>query len=340
MIRDRLVSEAELRTYLPGSTLAGELQALLLQQKATWELARLGFKSLESVRTRSFDFDFIDWRVQFNPGRMKSTTANVNDSAIRSRPCFLCHDNLPKEQRGILYREEFLMLVNPYPILPEHFTIVRTDHRPQRILPNLETFLGLAADLSPEYLVLYNGPRCGASAPDHMHFQAGTRQFLPLVEGYGNACARFGRLLADDGTVRVISVDRSLPSFIALESASGTALAETFESVYRVYQSFAGSNEEPMMNLLAWTEEGAWRVVMFLRSKHRPDRYAAPPPARVLISPAAVDLAGVGTIPVEEDYERIDAATLREIVEEVTLPGEMLRDLTGAVAEAVRKDRD
>ncbi len=335
MIRERLVSEADLREYLPGSTLAGELQALLLQQQATWELARLGYKSLESVRTKSFDFNFISWRVQFNPGRMKSTTAKVDASSVQSRPCFLCHDNLPPEQRGLLYRDEFLMLVNPYPILPEHFTIARVDHRPQRILPVFETFIGLAADLAPEYLLLYNGPRCGASAPDHMHFQAGTRTFLPLVDDYRTVCARFGRLLADNGDVRVISVDRYLPAFIAMESKSGKAMSEAFASTYRVLQSVEGTNEEPMMNLLCWVDEGIWRLVAFLRSKHRPERYFSSPPGRVLMSPAAVDLAGVGVIPAEDDFDNIDGASLREIIEEVTLPGELFRDVTGAIAEAI-----
>ena len=335
MKSERLISERELRTYLPGNSLAGELQALLLQQQATWDLARLGFKSLESVRTRSFDFDSVIWRVQFNPGRMKSTTAKVDDSSIRTRPCFLCHDNLPPEQRGILYRDDFLMLVNPYPILPEHFTIARVDHRPQRILPNFETMLDLAAELSPEFLVLYNGPQCGASAPDHMHFQAGTKQFLPLVDDYNSARARFGRLLADNGEVRVLSIDRYLPSFIALESASGKVMAEVFELIYRVSQSVVGSNEEPMMNVLAWFDEGEWRVVIFMRSKHRPDRYYEPTPSRVLISPAAIDLAGIGVIPVEDDFDHIDADALRAIVEEVTLPAEVFRDVTGAIAEAM-----
>ena len=335
MIRDRIVSETDLRDYLPGRTLAGELQALLLQQQATWQLVRIGYKSLESVRVKSFDFNLIQWRVQFNPGRLKSTTAKVDDSSIRSRPCFLCHDNLPPDQRGILYREEFIMLVNPYPIFPEHFTIAHVDHRPQRILSTVDSFLGLAADLSPEYLVLYNGPRCGASAPDHMHFQAGTRSFLPLVEDYLNVCARFGRLLVDNGEVKIISVDRYLPSFLALESASSKAMAAAFEAIYRVYQSVGGSNDEPMLNLLCWVDEGIWRLVLILRSKHRPDRYSARPPARILMSPAAIDLAGVGVIPVEDDFDRVDSETLKEIIEEVTLPGDLFRDITGAIAEAM-----
>ncbi len=337
MIRDRLISETDLRDYLPGRTLAGELQALQLQQQATWELARLGFKSLESVRVKSFDFNVARWRVQFNPGRMKSTTAKVDESSIRARPCFLCHDNLPPEQRGILHREEFLILVNPYPILPEHFTIAHVDHRPQRILAGLESFLGLAADLSPEFLVLYNGPRCGASAPDHLHFQAGTRTFLPIVEDYLNVCARGGRLLVDNGDVKIISVDRYLPSFLALESASSKAMAEAFEAIYRVFQSVGGSNDEPMLNLLCWVDEGVWRLVLFLRSKHRPDRYFAGPPGRILMSPAAIDLGGVGVIPVEDDFDRIDGDILKEIIEEVSLSAELFRDVTGAIAEVMSR---
>lgn len=335
MIRDRVVSEQELREYLPGQTLAGELQALLLHQQATWELARLGYKGLENVKTASFDLNFIRLSVQSNPGRMKSTTAKVDDSSIRARPCFLCHDNLPPEQRGILYRDEFLLLVNPYPIFPEHFTIAHVDHRPQEVLAGFESLLSLALDLSPEYLVLYNGPRCGASAPDHLHFQAGTRTFLPLVEDYLNVCARFGRLLADNGEVKVISVDRYLPAFIALESASAKAMAEAFESIYRVVESVEGTNEEPMLNLLCWVDEGTWRLVIFLRSKHRPERYFADPPRRILMSPAAIDLGGVGVVPVEDDFERVDGEVMKEIIEEVTLPAELFRDVTGAISEVI-----
>ncbi len=335
MLDDRLITETELRTFFPGTSLSGEAQALLLQQQASWELARLGFKSLESVRVTSFDFNGFTLRVQFNPGRLKSTTAKVDNVSVQTRPCFLCNENLPPEQRGILYRNDFLLLVNPYPILPEHFTIARIDHLPQRILPDFESFLDLAADLAPQFIVLYNGPRCGASAPDHMHFQAGTKQFLPLVDNYGNARARFGRLLADNGEVKVFSVDRYLPPFIALESATPHAMSRMFEMIYRVLQDMSGVSDEPLMNLLCWFEEGEWRVVIFPRVKHRPDRYFEKGEKRVLFSPAAIDLAGVCVIPVEEDFTRINADILKEMVEEVTLPADAFRDLTGSIAEAL-----
>jgi hypothetical protein len=332
---NRLISETELRTFFPGTSLAGEAQALLLQQQSTWDLARLGFTSLKSVKTKSFDFDGITYRVQYNAGRLKSTAARVDARSIQARACFLCDENLPSEQRGILYRGEFLLLVNPYPILPEHFTIASVTHRPQRILHDFDSLLDLATDLAPQLLVLYNGPRCGASAPDHMHFQAGTKQFLPLVDDYSNARARLGRLLVDNGEARLFSVDRYLPSFLALESASPRALGRVFDVVYRVFQSVSGVNEEPLLNLVSWVDEGEWRVIVFPRTKHRPDRYFSEGKDRFLISPAAVDLAGVGVIPLEADFERLDGGTLKEMIEEVTLSPETFRDLTGAIAEAL-----
>ncbi len=213
LIEDRIIPEAELRTFLPGQSLAGEAQALLMQQQSTWELARRGYKSLESVRTSTFDFNGVKIHVQFNAGRMKSTMAKTDEHSIRARPCFLCHQNLPPEQKGILYHDDFLLLVNPYPICPEHFTVAMVEHRPQRIQGAIDVLFDLARDMAPEFAAFYNGPRCGASAPDHMHLQAGTRSFLPLIEGYQTARERFGRLLADTGDVRAFGLDRCLPRF-------------------------------------------------------------------------------------------------------------------------------
>jgi hypothetical protein len=334
MIKDRVIPEPELRAFLPGPSLSGEAQALLLQQKSTWELARIGYKSLESVRTNTFDFDGEPIRVQFNPGRMKSTAARVDDRSIRERPCFLCNENLPPEQKGILYREDFMLLVNPYPICPEHFTIAGIDHKPQRIHDGIETLLDLAHDLASEFAAMYNGPRCGASAPDHRHFQAGTRSFLPVVDGFSNVRERFGRLLVDTGEVRVYGLDRHLPPFIALESSSLAVMIRSFDTLYRTSQSVSGSNEEPMMNLVSWYDDGIWTLVVFPRSKHRPARFYEEGDRRLLVSPAAIDLCGVVTLPAEKDFERMQKADVEAILDEVTLTPEMFRDLTGALAEA------
>ncbi len=335
MIENRIIPEAELRTFLPGQSLAGEAQALLLQQQSTWELARKGYKSLEDVRTKVFDFNGVEIHVQFNAGRIKSTMAKTDDSSIKARPCFLCHQNLPPDQKGILYHDDYLLLVNPYPICPEHFTIAKIEHQPQLIRGEIEVLFDLARDMAPEFASFYNGPRCGASAPDHMHLQAGTRSFLPLLEGYQTARERFGRLLADTGGVRAFGLDRYLPPFLALESSSVPSLLGAFATLYSTYESIVGANQEPMMNLACWFDDGQWTLVVFPRSKHRPARFFAEGPRQLRVSPAVLDLCGVITIPHEEDFVKMRAGDVEEILEEVVLDTESFRDLTGALADAL-----
>ncbi len=335
MVEDRCIAEAELRAFQPGHTLAGEAQALLLQQQSVWELARLGYRSLAGVRTKIFDYDGIAFRVQCNAGRMKSTSAKVDERSIASRPCFLCEANLPPEQKGVLYRDEFLLLVNPYPICPEHFTIARVEHTPQKITGSIRMLVGLARDLSPDFAAMYNGPLSGASAPDHMHLQAGTKSFLPLVDDYLTYRERFGRLLADTGSLRVYSVDRYLPHFFALESSALPALLDGFASLYRAMQEVLRMNGEPMMNLVCWFEEGEWKLVVFPRATHRPARFFASGDKRIMISPAAIDLAGVATVPIEADFDRLRKEDLEAILDEVVLSPETFRDITGVLAESV-----
>ena len=287
------------------------------------------------MRTRTFEFNGVKIQVQFNAGRIKSTMAKTDEHSIKARPCFLCHQNLPPEQKGILYHDDYLLLVNPYPICPEHFTIPKIEHQPQRIRGEIEALFDLARDMAPEFACFYNGPRCGASAPDHMHLQAGTRSFLPLIEEYQTARERFGRLLADTGDVKVFGLDRYLPPFLAVESSSIPSLLEAFATLYSTYESISGANHEPMMNLACWFEDGQWTLVVFARSRHRPARFLAEGPERLRVSPAVLDLCGVITVPHEKDFEKMKESDVEEILEEVVLDPESFRDLTGALADAL-----
>lgn len=309
----------------------------MLQQQSTWDLARIGYKSLESVRTKVFDFNGVAVRVQFNPGRIKSSLARIDKKSIQERPCFLCDSNLPPEQKGILCRDEFLLLVNPYPIFPEHFTVAHTTHTPQQIVPHVAAYIDLVRDLAPEFALLYNGPRAGASAPDHMHFQAGYRASLPVVDEYLTAHARFGRLLANNGDVRVFSVDRYTPSFIAFEATSPQALARAILTFINVMQEHTEGKDEPMMNLVSWFDDSEWKMVVFPRAKHRPDRFYEKGERRITLSPAAIDLAGLATIPVEADFERIQAADLEAIFDEVILSPDLFREVTRTLAEKLER---
>lgn len=301
--------------------LADDAHQLLDEQKRQWDLLRDGYASLERVETRTFELDGFVLKVQFNPGRITSSAAKVDEKTIRERPCFLCPQNRPKPQREIRIDEDLVLLCNPFPIFPEHFTIPTLSHTPQRILHNFVTMLELARQLSPRYTVFYNGPRCGASAPDHLHFQAGTRGFMPIEDS-----------LPDEEPLRGVQIrfvgDLQRRNHLVMEGADARQLETAFQQFYRNLQSIAGNDaDEPMMNILATFDAAAWRVYLFPRAKHRPSFYDAEGDARILLSPAAVDLGGVCITPLRRDFERVDETLLLQMFREVTLSPDAYRRL-------------
>ena len=335
-MNDRLVKHELLTPYLRGETFADQVHALLLQQNDAWGLAREGYRALESVKTKTFLFDGFVVKVQHNPGRLVSTSANTDPHSIRERPCFLCRQNLPPEQKGILYRDAYIILVNPFPIFNEHFTIVDTEHRPQRIAGSFGTLLDLAADLGSHYVALYNGPRAGASAPDHRHFQVGDRAFIPIDFDYAGVMERSSRALHTSADLTVRVVGGYLRRLIGLESGQKEVLKEAFERVYTRWHAWSGDADEPMMNILVFLDPAGWRVILVPRSKHRSSHYYREGDKRVLLSPGAVDLGGTCTIPAREDFERITRNDIAEIFEEVCYSAARFDEFTALVGEALR----
>ena len=195
----------DLAPHISGNTLASKAQALLQHQKGTWEMLRNGYDTLRTVRTRVFDFDGFQIKVQFNPGRLTSTVAKVDAASIKERKCFLCTENLPPAQRGIPCDGDYLVLCNPFPIFPEHFTISSVRHTPQLIRDSFAALLYLTRDLGARYTVLYNGPKCGASAPDHLHFQAGNRSYLPIDAEFETLKQNRARRLFESDSLRAYS---------------------------------------------------------------------------------------------------------------------------------------
>ena len=214
-----------------GASIADCAFQLLQQQRSTWELLRTGYEGLSRVQTRQFRFGGYQVRVQFNPGRLTSSAARVDDRSIRERTCFLCLQNLPEQQRGIPYGDRFMILCNPFPIFPEHFTIPHRDHVPQRIEGRIGLLLGLARDLAPRYTVFYNGPRCGASAPDHLHFQAGSRQFMPIEGQYARLRAECGEEMPSVGPATVLAIDGAERRFVAIEGTSSDACGASMPGI-------------------------------------------------------------------------------------------------------------
>jgi len=301
----------------PKSSLAGLAVKLLDQQKETWPQLTAGYSSLDSIRLREVKCRGYSVWLQFNPGRIVSTGAKVDAQSIRERRCFLCVQNLPAVQNGILYRDEFLVLCNPAPIFREHFTISHVDHVPQSFRSSAVRFLELARDLSPRHTVFYNGPKCGASAPDHMHFQASLTGTIPVEEAALEKSRRLHRKQVRG--VEILTIKDFGREVIVLESRQIESLEQVLLDLLEALSAAAGTKEEPMMNLLCSFGDSAWRVILFPRSKHRPDAYFREGDDRILISPAAVDIGGLIITPLEKDFNAVDARTVEGIFHEVSL---------------------
>jgi hypothetical protein len=270
-----------------------EVERLFEEQICNWEMARNNYATLEQAKIKTFELNGCEYRVQFNPARIISSSAKVDEQSIRERKCFLCRPHLPPEQKAILFKEQYLILVNPYPIFPRHLTIPACSHRPQRLLSSAEDLLDLARELD-DYLIFYNGPRCGASAPDHFHFQAGSKGFLPIEKDWKIRCP------------------------LAIESDDKRQIIEYLHQIHKTAEQKPCDNE-PMLNLLAWYDRNKWIVCLFLRKKHRPACYTAEGEQHMLISPASVDMGGVWVTPLEKDFDRITATDIETILQEVCL---------------------
>ena len=292
-----------------------QLLSLLNGQLAAWETARNNYHALADVQTRELSVNGLLYRMQYNPARIVSSGAKVDRASIARRPCFLCASHRPAEQMGLSLLEHYELLVNPYPIFPQHFTIVEKEHVPQRIAPRFADMLELAHRLS-DYTLFYNGPCCGASAPDHAHFQAGTRGFLP-IESTWRPC--IGKKMARTAGATLYSLNDAPRTTFVIEAAQADSACRIFRAVYEALPLPVGE-EEPRMNILALYKESRWEIFIFPRAKHRPACYDAKGANCLLSSPASVDLGGVFILPREEDFRKISANDVTQILSEVCLP--------------------
>ncbi|MBR1755329.1 MAG: DUF4922 domain-containing protein [Bacteroidaceae bacterium] len=354
------------------------------KELAQWELAQRNYDALEAnVQQRELA---ADWEgtltVQWNPARIVSTAAKIDKASIEARPCFLCDENRPPEQHALMIRHHYQVLVNPYPILPRHFTIPTRRHKPQSIWEHFTTLRQLAWSM-PSHIVFYNGPMCGASCPDHMHLQAGSRGIVPIerdwkmyetqlqklypltenetqqMEDAGNDSARCGLFLLKNYVCPVFVI-RSLPE------ETDSLLCQ------RLYRALPihGDEAEPRMNIICWREAGDESrsdeiiTLIFPRKKHRPDCYkplsnsprggedslssgrkddiglAALPPTggagrgALMVSPGALDMGGLIITPREEDYLKLTPEWAAEILQEVTMTEEELKEVIEKVTDS------
>lgn len=276
-------------------SLQKKIEYLLSSQRMEWELLDNNIKQLDNVEQRSLMWgNDIEVVLQYNPTRITSASAKVDKKSIRERPCFLCAENRPEIQKGVPFLDKYIILCNPYPILQNHLTIPLHSHVPQRIGKKMDDMLSLTEQL-PAYIVFYNGPKCGASAPDHFHFQAGLKTDILLVG------------------------DNDLRSCLRIESETKEEAEELFYDVYSYLKTHQPDEDEPMMNIISFMENNKFVIHVFPRKLHRPWQYFAEGKNQLLISPGALDMSGMFITPRKEDFEKIGRHEIEDIYAQVSM---------------------
>ncbi len=334
--QERLLTDDELKPFrkIPSDyPLADDVAALIEHQKANWQMLSDGYGALSQIETRRVDADGSSVVVQHNPARLRSTAAAVDKASVQARKCFLCAENLPAQEKGIQYNENLVILCNPYPVVDRHLVIAHKNHVEQKIDGHIEALLSLAFDLGGDYFVLYNGAECGASAPDHFHLQAGSRALLPIEDVLAaseppsevecDVCEDMARrdfelfTIADFGRSAIIFRGASRIEISSWTNDMIQALAQ------------ATAKPEAMMNLVCFFERGIFTLILFPRARHRPACFFAEGEDRLVISPGAVDMAGLLVMPEHAHYEKIDAAQIETIFSEVSLNIDFVEEVVG-----------
>ena len=327
--------------------LNSQIKSLFQEQVSNWPLASTNYAGLNTVQTKSFSFGDFEVKVQFNPARIVSSGAKVDAKTIAERKCFLCATNRPAEQRAIDFGD-YEILVNPFPIFPEHFTIPRKEHVDQQILPYFTDMLELA-EVMKDYLIFYNGPNCGASAPDHMHFQAGTKDFLPRVNDYKQLKDKHTDLLFTSENMQLFQMKNYLRKVYCIESTSIESAKDAFEKLYNhltpspspwgegrsgedgssfsrtlnlsevvPLSSIRGVRGEVMMNIVCLYENSKWFTFVLPRKAFRPWQYTAEGDQQLLVSPATVEMCGIFITPIESHFNRITKQDIESVFEQVS----------------------
>ena len=273
--------------------------------------AFVNYQALSGIEVKDMTIDGFPAKLFFNPARVHSVMADVSPEALQKRACFLCPDGVEEHQLTHNWDSPtghtYYIRVNPFPIFSPHFTISSSVHERQELLPHLESMLHLAKEL-PEMTIFYNGPMCGASAPDHMHFQAVPRHSLPIEDHFDTNYANAILVQETDLQDQLAAVKRILAMGTIPEEASQTGSLTVGASHAEEY--------EPRWNIVTWYDE-KWHTVVFFRKESRPMCFFAPEEERILFSPATVEMGGIGIVANRESFDRLTPSKLRDIIREV-----------------------
>ena len=331
----------------------GIISKFVLDQLSVWPLAAANFRALKNVEVRNLEVNGLDVKLQHNPGRIKSSAAKVDTASLKARKCFLCADNRPSEQMKLKFEgrkdRKYDVLINPYPIFPEHLVIARDEHVPQSIWNRMVDMTDLARHY-PSFTIFYNGPKCGASAPDHFHFQACPRGLMPLendidknldlVDGQSVPAGSPLEYLTSVQDASLYHYDKFTKGVFVLKARTSKSMAKLF---YRLLDCLPQREDEtePMFNLLTWYKVspskkvsgishgrfGEYRAVLLARDKHRSHHYFDDGPDHLTMSPGCADMGGLFIVPNADDYAKLDARLLKEMLAEVSVNADTERNI-------------
>ena len=307
-----------------------KVNRLFRDQITGWPLLGENWGKLDAALLKTVEFEGFSLRVQFNPKRMGSSAAKVDQPSIEKRPCFLCEANRPPEEDALAFGNDYLILCNPFPIFRRHYTIAKRDHSPQVIDTEFTRMLDLSREL-PELVIFYNAPACGASAPDHMHFQAGNRGFMPIEDELDLLMEVHGKRFISVEDLKVTSVNDGLRHFLVLESDRKDLLELAFGHI-SLFLRRLKDGEEPMLNILAYFQK-KWQILVFPREKHRPWQFFGEGDNHILLSPASVDMGGVLITPLEKDFHKIGRDDIVDIFTQVCLDDQLFNELISFLRE-------
>lgn len=292
-----------------------KIEAMYRHQLSSWKMASNHYRQFESVEKREISLNESKLIVQFNPARARSTCADLSKKTIENRRCFLCAKHLPEDQKGYTILEKYLLLVNPFPIFEQHLTISDFDHTPQKIEGRIPDLLDLSKLLC-DFTVFYNGPKCGASAPDHFHFQAAKKGFMPVEKDIQNKALI--KILHQESDLMVFEIKNYSRKTIVLKSHSIDTIHSMFQKIYKQLP-FDSESNEPRMNLLALYTNNEYHLILFPRKDQRPQCYFRNEENRILISPASVEMGGILVTPNEENFLNLKLTDIEEIYSDVSL---------------------
>lgn len=308
------------------------------RQLQTWGDVLTRYRNLNTVKTKQVG----ELKAQFNPSRIVSTGAKIDKATIAQRPCFLCKSNRPAEQMSRIIKDAYgnpslELLVNPFPILPMHFTLPSVSHTPQAIKDCYSNIHRLLENY-PSLMFFYNGPRCGASAPDHLHLQAGTSGLVPLQSAWKRLKQNAMEVLSiSEGEGISMSPDYYCPIFV-IQSKSAESNSIMFSRLYQAMEKRSISpatealpGEEPMMNIVAWREHDKFISVVIPRRKHRPLCYSATGEEQYIISPGALDMAGMIITPRAEDFNKLTIEVASDIIKEVGIDEKLTDEIVNEI---------